>query len=115
MLKALLSNFRPYFVLLDLYGKSVCLPKYFGTSYASVYATIKSIYESKNLKKPSIDISDYFSKDSCIWSPYNHGRICKDSYRGENGSLECLINGHDVAFISYKTFLDAKSKIKTFF
>lgn len=94
----------------DLYEKSACFPKYMGTAYASVYSTIKSIYASKNIvNPPSIDISNYFAKDSCIWSPYNP-HVCNESYRGENGSLECLMNGHDVAFITYKTFLDAKSE-----
>uniref|UniRef100_A0A336LVW1 CSON004075 protein n=1 Tax=Culicoides sonorensis TaxID=179676 RepID=A0A336LVW1_CULSO len=97
----------------NLYAKSICLPKYMGTAYASVYSTIKSIYASKGIEKTSeIFINDYFSKDSCIWSPGNMPLFCKDQFRGENGSLDCLLNGHDVAFVTYKTFISAKNDTK---
>ncbi|XP_063702608.1 transferrin [Culicoides brevitarsis] len=104
MIMAVTTSDKKFDHFNDLHGKSICLPKYMGTAYASVYATIKEIHKEKNLRTKSIDISDFFAKNSCIWSPYSHGSVCRDSFKGENGSVNCLLNGHDVAFITYGTF-----------
>lgn len=92
------------YIILDLYGKSVCFPEYKGVAYASVYSTIKSILSQENsTAQHTLDISNYFSKKSCIWGPKQY-YSCEDKYRGEQGALQCLNDGYDVAFITYDAF-----------
>lgn len=90
--------------ILDLYGKSVCFPQYKGVAYASVYSTIKSILSQENATNQHIlDISNYFSKKSCIWGPKKY-YSCENKYKGKQGALQCLIDGYDVAFITYDAY-----------
>lgn len=82
----------------ELKGLKVCLPSYEGPSYISVLETIANLTHSKDGSYDSVE--NYFHKDSCVWNPKKGNASCPDKYRGDKGSLRCLMEKGDVAFLS---------------
>lgn len=85
----------------DLRGKKACFPNYEGAAYISVMETIRSLNLHETNCEYSAEINEFFSTESCTWEP---NRKCHNSYKGDEGALNCLANGGDVAFVSAEVF-----------
>lgn len=96
------SNIRSFN---DLRGRSACFPSYEGAAYISTAETLNNL--NLTSKKCGHEVQNFFSGKSCLWNTDN----CQQKYQGDNGALDCLADGKDVAFMSLDVFHELISNI----
>lgn len=94
----------------DLEDKKACFPNYEGAAFLSVAETLRNLSLTKNGCKAERSIKEFFHSKSCFWADGDSG-LCEDRYRGDEGALKCLAEGHgEVAFMDMSVWKNFTEK-----